>query len=397
MRFVDDQPSPRTGQRRRCQPLQADDGIEDVVVVAHHDVRPRRRLQGELERTHRRTPRHLLHVLAPAQAPRQQLAPGRRRAVEVAPRIAARIRLARRARVEADALLGRDRHAGQPVGANTRQRLLGSLLPGAPRRQKHEPVKRPLAHRLQCREHASHRLPRTRRRLHQPIRPIAEAAVDALGQLPLVRMEVGIGEIQPPQLLVAHREPRRHGIQPRDVEAARRLEEGDQVRCLPALVDSVRRRRILRVQVDESQAQLASGLVAKDEHGRVEPQLRQMHGASVAMQRLRVRTGGLHLLHQRRARIPAVDPPSNLQCAEGGSDRMLPHIRLAAILLPAALPGDAFLGKRRGVETRMQVAAPMHELGQRLHACLERRHHPFRKRSTRTGRPRSSSASIHSR
>ena len=212
-----------------------------------------------------------------------------------------------------------------------------------------------------------------------------------------MRMEVGVGEIQPPQLLVAHRQPRRHRIQPRDVQAARGLEEGDQVRRLPALVEDARRRGILRVQVDEPQAQLASRLVAQREHGGVEPQLRQVDRASMTVQRLRVRARGLHLLHQGGARIPAVDPASNLQCAESGSDGMLAHIRLATILLPAALPGDAFLDQRRGVETRMQVAAPMHELGECLHACLERRHHPFRKRSTRTGRPRSSSASIHSR
>ena len=218
-----------------------------------------------------------------------------------------------------------------------------------------------------------------------------------LGQLPLVRMEGRIGEIQPPQLRVAHRQPCRHGVQPRDVEAARGLEESDQVGRLPVLVEEARRHRILRVQVNEPQAQLASRLVAKHEHGGVEPQLGQVDGASMTVQRRRVGARGLHFFHQHRTRIPAVDPASNLQCAEISGDRVLAQVRLATILLPAALPGDALLGERGGVETRMQVAAPMGERGQFLHARLERRHHAFRKRSTRTGRPRSSSASIHRR
>ena len=399
VRFVDDEAGTRTRQRRCGQPLQAHHGIEDVVVVAHHHVRPRRRLQGELERTHREAPRHLLHVLAPAQATGQQFAARGRRSVEVAPGIAAQLRIARRAWVEADALLGRDRHAGQrpPLRAHPRQRLLRRLLPGAAGRQEHEPVENALAHRLQRRKHARHRLARTRRRLHQPVRAIAETAKDALGQLPLVRVEAGIRKAQPSQLRVALRQPRRHGIQPRDVEAASGLEERDQLGRLPALVEDARRRGVVGVQVDEPQPQFAGGFVAEHEHGRVEPQLRQMDGAGVPVQRGSVGAGGLHFLHQGGGRVPAVDSAGHLQCAEGDGHGMFAAVRLAPLLLPAALPGNALLGQRRGLERRMQVAAPVDELGQFLDARSQRRHHALRKRSTRTGRPRSRSAWIHSR
>ena len=92
MRFVDHEPGARARQRRCGQPLQAHHGIEDVVVVAHHHVRPRGPLRGELERTHFKAPRHLLHVIAPAQATGQQFAARDRRSVEVAPGIAAQLR-----------------------------------------------------------------------------------------------------------------------------------------------------------------------------------------------------------------------------------------------------------------------------------------------------------------
>ena len=215
-------------------------------------------------------------------------------------------------------------------------------------------------------------------------------------------MEAGIRKAQPSQLRVALRQPRRHGIQPRDVKAASGLEEHDQLGRLPALVEDARRRGVVGVQVDEPQPQfaggfVAGGFVAKHEHGRVEPQLRQVDGAGVPVQRRSIGARRLHFLHQGGGRIPAVDSAGHLQCAEGGGHGMFAAVRLAPLLLPAALPGNALLGQRRGLERRMQVAAPVDELGQFLDAGSQRRHHALRKRSTRTGRPRSSSAWIHSR
>ena len=120
-------------------------------------------------------------------------------------------------------------------------------------------VERALPHRLQRRKETGHRLARASGRLDQPVRVVAQAAIDVLGDASLVGVEAGVGKARPPQLRAPCFQTPRHRLQPCDVEAARGLEVGDEVGIAPALVEGARRHCVLRMQIRKPQPGALTG------------------------------------------------------------------------------------------------------------------------------------------
>ena len=148
------------------------------------------------------------------------------------------------------------------------------------------------------------------------------------------------------------------------------------------------------MQIDQPQLQSAQLLVRQRQHGPVEPQLCPVDSADLVMHGGGVGARGLYLFYQPLRRIPAIDAAAHLELAERCLHAMFAHIGIAALLLPLFLPSDTLLGKRGRPIANMQIAAVVDELGEIFDANL---HDTGRKRSTRTGRPRSCRAWIQSR
>ena len=347
-------------------------------------------------------PRHCRHLLRRHHAGGQELAPGGWLPLVVAAGVGAAGGIAGQFGVEADARLGGDDHRHGAIGGLP-QRRLGGCLAGASRREEHQPIQLALAHRLQRRKHARHRLASAGGRFHQRVLGIAEAAIDVLRHQPLLIAKGRERELERPQAAIPSGQPRLHAAEPGKVAAAGGLEVGDQVRRAPRF----REHRLVRLrwmeihQAQPQRRQAGGRLAAEHQQATVEPRLRHVLLAHLRVQRGGIRPCGLHLLDHAGRGIPTVDSATDGECAEGGGHAHFAAIALAAPSLPRLLAGDAFFGQGGALVAVVQIAAAMYEGCQFLHrygvlgahACTRQ----GRTRATCTGSPWASRASIHSR
>ncbi len=156
----------------------------------------------------------------------------------------------------------------------------------------------------------------------------------------------------------------------------------------------------VRPAVDEAQLHLtAVDQLVRQKTG-VQPHLSPMSAAVVGVRAFRIGTGALVLFHQdsRSGQVTAIDAPGDGDL-EPGQDRGLAHRPLAhvgvgPVALQLTLRGDTFLRACAAIETGVQIAAAVHELGQRADRELQHADLNF---STRAGNDSASSVASHTR
>ena len=270
-----------TPERWRGEALEPDDGIEDVVVVAHHDIRPGCGIEAEFERAHGVACGDALDHLARGNARFEQRVARRTHAIVVAPGILTAGRIAGHVRIEADVPLGReDDGCGRcrlrflvPVaiaGDATLERLRRRLLAGGARRQVDDAVERAIADGAQRREHRRRGLAAAGGGFHQQLFAVAKRPVGPAGEAPLAVPELGERERQPAETRVAPRDARRGPLKPRRVRRHSVREKPGQRVARFGLLE-VRRRIVVRVQVDQAQPPCVTRLFPLVHQGRIQP------------------------------------------------------------------------------------------------------------------------------
>ena len=194
---------------------------------------------------------------------------------------------------------------------------------------------------------------------------VSPSAIDAPRKPALVAAELVVREVETLQRCIPPGDSRRHQGKPVGVGGA-----GAAHKCLQFVGIC----RFLEhpfagfVRMQVHQPQQLRRFTGQREHPGIELQLRQIQVSQVLVQRARIDTRGLDLLHHATSGVPAIHPPRHLHAMPLSGNENLAPIAIASVFLPLLLPRDPLLGQRCLLVAVMDVATPMHEGGKVTHA-----------------------------